>query len=62
MTTKLDSNRREMRQRKEMGLGGEKKLAANDLLSQHYRVLGRRTIARGHAIDIISVRQKGRII
>jgi len=36
----------------------EKNLAANDL----YRVLGRRTIARGHAIDIISVRQKGRII
>ena len=24
----------------------EKKLVANDLLSQHYRVLGRRTIAR----------------
>jgi Holliday junction resolvase-like predicted endonuclease len=44
-----------------MGLGGEK-IAANDLPSQHYGVLDRRMTARTNAIDIISVRQKGRII
>jgi hypothetical protein len=61
MTTKPDSNRREKRQRKEMGLDGEKTCGKRPLITTLPGAWPKND-RQGYAIDIISAHQKERII